>query len=288
MFSALTTLKHRASRMSAAMFAGAALVLSGCETAPATAPGPAPAAAEAEAAPAPVVQDIGLYELRIYTAADGKMGELHARFRDHTVDLFEKHGMIPVLFSTPVVQQGQPEDNRLFYIMAYKDRAARDASWRAFATDPEWTAVYQASQANGSLTTKIENYFLTPAEYSPLLTLDSVEPARTFELRTYTAAPGKLEAIHARFRDHTRSIFDNHGMTNVLYWRPVEGQESLDGKMMYLLAFPGVAARNQAWRDFAADPEWQKVAADSQVDGQLLAGRPDSVLLRPTDYSPVQ
>lgn len=288
MFSALSHLKRRTSRLSAAMVAGAALAISGCATAPATAPAEAPAPAQAEAAPAPVAQDIGLYELRVYTAAEGKMADLHARFRDHTVDLFEKHGMVPVLFSTPVVQEGQPEDNRLFYIMAYKDRAARDESWRAFASDPEWRAVYEASQADGSLTSKIENYFLTPAEYSPLLNLDSVEPARTFELRTYEAAPGKLEAIHARFRDHTRRIFDNHGMTNVLYWRPVEGQETLDGKMMYLLAFPGVAARNQAWRDFAADPEWQKVAADSQVDGQLLAGRPESVLLRPTDYSPVQ
>lgn len=288
MFSAVTAFGHHAGRVSAGLLAGAALALAGCAVAPA--PSEAPVVAEAEtAAPAPeAAPEVGLYELRVYTAADGKMSELHARFRDHTVDLFKKHGMVSVLYSTPVVQEGQPEDNRLFYIMGYKDRAARDASWRAFATDPEWTSVYQASQANGSLTTKIENYFLTPTDYSPELSLDAVEPPRTFELRTYEAAEGKLEAIHARFRDHTLGIFDNHDMTSVLYWRPVEGQETLDGKMMYLLAFPGVAARNQAWRDFAADPEWKKVAAESQVDGPLLAGAPVSVLLRPTDYSPVK
>ncbi len=286
MFSALSFIKRNARRASIGALAGAALIASGCATAPA--PAEAPAAAEAAAPAEEAVQEVGLYELRIYTAADGKMGELHGRFRDHTVELFKKHGMTPILFGTPVVQEGQPADNRLYYIMGYKDRAARDASWRAFATDPEWTKVYQESQANGSLTSKIENFFLSPAEYSPELSLESAETPRTFELRTYTAAEGKLEAIHARFRDHTRAIFENHGMTNVLYWRPVEGQETLDGTMVYLLAFPGVAARNQSWRDFAADPQWQKVAADSQVDGQLLAKRPDSVLLRPTDYSPVK
>lgn len=287
MFSTDFLSSRRLTKTIAGVFAGAALALSGCATAPA--PGAAPVAnAPAAVAPAPVAQDIGLYELRVYTAADGKMADLHKRFRDHTVDLFEKHGMTPVLFATPVVQEGQPDDNRLFYIMGYKDRAARDASWRAFATDPVWTEVYQTSQANGSLTSNIDNFFLSPAEYSPLLSMDAVDPPRTFELRTYEAAEGKLENIHARFRDHTRRIFDKHGMTNVLYWRPIEGQETLDGKMVYLLAFPGVAARNQAWRDFSADPEWQKVAADSQVDGQLLAGRPESVLLRPTDYSPMQ
>ncbi len=292
MFSTDILLKKRPVRAFAGLLAGAALALSGCATAPAggaapaaTAPGTAAAPAQAQA---PAAQDVGLYELRVYTAADGKMADLHKRFRDHTVDLFAKHGMTSIFYGTPVVQEGQPEDNRLYYIMGYKDRAARDASWRAFVTDPDWTSVYQASQVDGSLTSNIESYFLNPAEYSPALSLDSASQPRTFELRTYEAAEGKLENIHARFRDHTQRIFEKHGMTNVLYWRPVEGQETLDGKMVYLLAFPGVAARNQAWRDFASDPEWQKVAEESQVDGQLLASRPESVLLRPTDYSPVQ
>ncbi len=261
--------------------------LAACATAPE--PDAEPVAAAEAAAPAAVAAaEPGLYELRIYTAADGKMAALHSRFRDHTVALFEKHGMTPIVFTTPIVQEGQPADNRLFYLMGYKDRAARDASWRAFATDPAWTKVYQESQADGSLTSKIENLFLTPADYSPKLNLKASTSPRTFELRTYKATEGNLENIHKRFRDHTTKIFDNHNMTNFLYWRPVDGQADMEDKMVYMLAFPGVAARNDAWRAFSADPEWQKVAAESQVDGQLLAGRPESVLLRPTDYSPVK
>jgi hypothetical protein len=252
------------------------LALAACAT-------PIPSAPATPPAPA-----IGLYELRIYTAAPGKMDALNARFRDHTVSLFKKHGMTPVAFYRTVDAQGAVSGDKLYYIMGYKDRATRDASWQAFATDPAWRQVYADSQKDGSLTSRIENQFLAPAEYSPPLNTRVSAKPRLFELRTYTATEGKLENIHARFRDHTISIFARHGMTNMLYWRPTAGQDALAGKMVYLLAFPDVAARNAAWQAFAADPEWKKVSDESQKDGPILAGRPDSVLLAPTDYSPLK
>ena len=118
--------------------------------------------------PRPKPPAIGLYELRIYTIAEGKADALDARFRDHTIDLFKRHGMTPIGFFHTVVAQGQPADNRLFYLMGYKDREARDKEWTDFANDPEWKKVYADSQVNGSLTTKIENFFLTPTDYSAI------------------------------------------------------------------------------------------------------------------------
>lgn len=258
----------------------AALAASACATAPAV----------------PAAPEIGLYELRIYTPAEGKKAALDARFRDHTVGLFRKHGMTPIAFfhvNPPAnAPAGQAPDDRLFYIMGYKDRAARDAAWTAFAADPEWRAVYQASQADGSLTAQggIASTFLAPTDYSPALNLASSATPRLFELRTYTANQGKLENIHARFRNHTTKIFSRLGMTNYLYWRPVDGQAGMENKMVYLMAYPNVAARTQAWRDFIGDAEWKTVAAESEKDGPLLAspGGVVSVQLVPTDYSPVK
>jgi NIPSNAP len=243
------------------------------------------------AAPVPPPPEIGLYELRIYTPAEGKATELDARFRDHTIRLFRKHGMTPIGFFHVRTAPDAAPDNRLFYIMGYKDRAARDAAWRSFAADQDWISVYAASQARGSLTSKIENIFLTTTDYSPKLDMGSgpLSP-RLFELRTYTVNPGKLENLHTRFRDHTLRIFAKHGMTNFLYWRPAEGQPAMENKMVYLLAFPSIEARTTAFRNFSADPEWQKVAADSQRDGAILAspGGVVSVQLTPTDYSPLK
>ena len=239
---------------------------------------------------APTPPAIGLYELRIYTAAEGKADALDARFRDHTIGLFNKHGMKPIGFWHVATPAGQPKDARLFYLMGYKDRAARDASWRAFAQDPEWQKVYADSQKDGSLTSNIENIFLNATDYSPALDLRSSAAPRHWELRTYTANPGKLENIHNRFRNHTIGIFSRLGMTNYLYFRPVADQEKMTDKMVYIMAYPSAAARTTMWQAFGQDPEWQKVSAESQVDGQLLKspGGVVSVQLTPTDYSPVK
>ncbi|MEM7602982.1 MAG: NIPSNAP family protein, partial [Verrucomicrobiota bacterium] len=77
-------------------------------------------------------EDLTCYELRTYHANEGKLDALHARFRDHTVSLFEKHGMTNLIYWTPV----ENNDNLLIYLLAYPDRATRDASWKAFREDP--------------------------------------------------------------------------------------------------------------------------------------------------------
>ena len=111
--------------------------------------------------------------------------------------------------------------------------------------------------------------------------------SRCFELRTYTAAPGKLESLHARFRDHTSALFKKHGMTMLGYWVPRDKDKGADNTLVYMLAFPDCAAREKAWNDFRADPEWIKVREASEAAGKIVE-KADSVLMTATDYSPVK
>ncbi|HEY1911943.1 MAG TPA: NIPSNAP family protein [Vicinamibacterales bacterium] len=107
---------------------------------------------------------------------------------------------------------------------------------------------------------------------------------RIFELRTYTAPEGKLEALKARFRDHTIRIFNNHNMTSIGYWTPADAPNS-QNTLIYVLAHPSREDAKKNWAAFQADPEWKKVAADSQVDGPIVT-KVESVFMNPTDFSP--
>lgn len=110
--------------------------------------------------------------------------------------------------------------------------------------------------------------------------------SRLFEIRTYTAHPGKMEALHRRFREHTHRLFVRHGIEPVGYWTVTEG-EGAGGTLVFLLAYPGREAREAAWKAFLADPEWQRAKAESEKDGPLVA-RVDSRFLSPADYSPLR
>src|SRR3954463_7716959 len=91
---------------------------------------------------------------------------------------------------------------------------------------------------------------------------DEKPKMRLFELRTYTANEGKLDALNARFRDHTVKLFEKHGMTNVGYWTPSEGDKSKN-TLIYILAFPDKEARNKAFKEFGEDPDWVKARNES-------------------------
>jgi len=109
---------------------------------------------------------------------------------------------------------------------------------------------------------------------------------RVFEIRTYTAEPGKLEALHARFRDHTLGIFQKHGMTSVGYFAP-SYDPLAKNTLIYVLAFPSRDAAKKSWDDFRNDPEWQRVSKESEANGKLVANV-DSKFVEPTDYSPLK
>ena len=109
---------------------------------------------------------------------------------------------------------------------------------------------------------------------------------RFFEMRTYYAAEGKLDALHARFRNHTNKLFVKHGMTLVGYWTPTDGPESKN-TLVYILAYPSREARDASWKAFAADPDWKAAKDASEKDGKLV-DKVESKFLAPTDYSPIK
>ena len=109
---------------------------------------------------------------------------------------------------------------------------------------------------------------------------------RVFELRTYYAAPGKMKALHARFRDHTNKLFAKHGMTIIGFWSPIDEKQA-EEKLIYILAFPSKEAADKSWKAFRDDPDWKKVREESEKDGKLVE-KVESVYLNPTDYSPIK
>ncbi len=120
----------------------------------------------AQAEPATLDPATAVYELRTYYPAPGKAAALNARFREHTMALFAKHGMTNVAYWNEIATAAAPE-GRLVYVLAYPSRAARDADWAAFGKDPAWQKVVATSEAAGKLVTKVDSVFMTAADYSP-------------------------------------------------------------------------------------------------------------------------
>jgi hypothetical protein len=119
-----------------------------------------------------------------------------------------------------------------------------------------------------------------------LVSTSAQDMGKVFELRIYTATPGNLDKLHARFRDHTTRIFGNHGMKVVGYWTPTSEEESED-TLVYLLEHASQDAADASWRAFGQDPEWERVAEASNANGQILAGI-ERKYMEATDYSPMK
>jgi NIPSNAP len=128
--------------------------------------------------------------------------------------------------------------------------------------------------------------FVTGVWVGKTTTVDAAAKGRVFEIRTYTANEGKLDALHARFRNHTTKIFEKHGMANVGYWKPLDEPLSKN-TLIYVLAYPTREAAKKAWDGFRNDPEWVKVKQESEVNGVLTA-KVDSIYLEATDYSKIK
>lgn len=88
-----------------------------------------------------------------------------------------------------------------------------------------------------------------------------------YELREYVALPGRAEALHARFAQHTLGLFARHGMEVVGFWT----EHDDTGHLVYLLSFADAEAQGSAWAAFLADPEWRQVKEDTEADGKIVA-----------------
>jgi hypothetical protein len=230
--------------------------------------------------------DSRCYEMRTYYAAPGKLDDLHARFRTYTCRLFEKHGMINIGYWVPL----ENPENKLIYILAYPSREAREQAWKGFMADPEWQAAYKKSEENGQLVAKVESIFLSATDYSPKIKPAQAGP-RVFELRTYTATPGHLADLNARFRDHTVALFAKHGINSVGYWTPMKDQKGAEDTLIYILAHKSREAAAEAFKAFGQDPAWQtaRKASEDKAGGPLtVKDGVKSLFMAPTDYSPIK
>lgn len=106
-----------------------------------------------------------VYELRTYTTHEGKLDDLHTRFENHTMDLFEKHGMTNIMYWTP--QDPELSENTLIYLLSHDSREAAEQSWEGFVNDVEWQQVYEASRTEGPIVERVESMFMTKTPYSP-------------------------------------------------------------------------------------------------------------------------
>ncbi len=107
--------------------------------------------------------------------------------------------------------------------------------------------------------------------------------SKVYELRIYTCHPGKLDALHRRFREHTLRIFGKHGMKNVIYLTPLDQEETL----VYLITHESREAADKNWDAFRNDDEWKKVYEESHRDGPLVK-KVERQFLKATDYSPLK
>ena len=107
--------------------------------------------------------------------------------------------------------------------------------------------------------------------------------SRFFELRTYYTFPGRQEALIKRFTNHTTRLFEKHGMTNIGYWKA----ETAPDRIIYVLAYPDKAARDSSWKAFNSDPEWRKVAKESEADGKIVE-KVESVFMDALPFSKIK
>lgn len=227
-------------------------------------------------------QEVGIFEMRTYYCYPGKLEALKTRFREHTLKLFEKHGMTNIGYWEPL----ENGDNKLVYLLGYPSRTFRDSAWAAFSADPEWKTVYEASHQNGPIVDSVVNAFYHYSDFSPRLKSENLGP-RLFSIRTYYTFPGKLQDLKNRFANHTLKIFEENGIHNLVYLDLDSTEAGADNILTYFVTFPDTLARKKSWDAFRNDPAWKSAYEASIQNGKLVDSIVDELFL-PTDFSPIK
>lgn len=232
--------------------------------------------------------DSKVYEMRVYYAAPGKLEDLHKRFRDHTLRLFAKHSIESVGYWEPI----DNKDNKMAFLLHYPSRDARETSWKNFMDDPDWKKAYAESHKNGPLVTNVVQTFWIETDYSPKPEIKGDPAGRVFEFRTYTTPPRGLDAINARFRDHTVKLFEKHGMKNIVYLNQMKDQKAADVTLFYILSHKSQDAAKASFDAFRKDPDWiaARKSSEEKAGGSLTIadGGVKSEFYKATDYSPIR
>jgi NIPSNAP len=222
-----------------------------------------------------------VYELRTYTTNEGKLPNLNARFRDHTIKLFEKHGMENIVYWTPT--KGENTANTLIYIIAHESRDAAKTNWENFGNDPEWKKVAKESQLDGKILAKSpHSVFMSKADL-PLADIKNSSKKRLYSLRQYTTFPGRLPDLLQRFRGGTLDLFSKHNMADSMYFIPSDMKDTL----IYFIAHKNEESAKRSWKEFRADPEWKVVRDESTKNGKIVK-KVKTQVLASTRYSPLK
>jgi hypothetical protein len=111
-------------------------------------------------------QSSRVFELRVYHTLPGRLPALESRFRDHTIQIFNRHNMTSIGYWIP--QDSPQKESTLIYILAHESRESAKKNWAEFGADPEWQKVSKASEADGKIVEKVDSTYMTPADYSPI------------------------------------------------------------------------------------------------------------------------
>ena len=241
-----------------------------------------------------------LYELRIYTASPGRLGDLETVMSAEGVGALGRHGIQNIFDGT--VLEGAPIDgpdasNMLVCILAHDNRAAADKSWAAFDSDPAWKSAWAAAEKSGPLLAKQPmSLFMNATDFSPALEAPTAAgaPTRIFELRKYNTGPDRLQNTVDEFQQGLAAILVKVGMNPVIYWTADDRSS-----FVYLIAHKDRETARASWTAFrpefgpfiAAFNAKQAAAAPPAPAGAsptppLRRTPDDNRFLVPTSFSP--
>ena len=285
-----TGLRLFVNKIAGSVFAAVVVVAAGslfaADPEPAT---PTPTPAPPRRLPPDPDRPLILFDFRIFQTSPGKLDALHARLRDHQIPLLEQHGIFTLAVFVPA---GENPDRLVYLITGAEGLTAMTEGWAGFRKDPEWLKVKQATDESGPLVLQEKYKPLSMTYWSPKFPPDEPIKAGIFELRTYVCPNRqKHAALMRRFRDHTKKLFEKHGMTNVVYWTAPDEPELWEG-LVYLLAHDNEEAAQKSFAAFRSDPEWLAVKkASEEMSGGSLTNAENgvqSLFLQATDYSPLK
>ncbi|MFN9604875.1 MAG: NIPSNAP family protein, partial [Planctomycetota bacterium] len=249
-----------------------------------------------------------LYELRVYQPTYGKQQDVLRVMNEHGFKIAKSNGIDIVGAFVPVVS----DDERIVTVVRHKDRGTCEGNYERMMTDPAMRTAFQAAFPSGPPVQSLTRLFLKTTDYSPESQAEATGE-RVFELRSYLASTGNLEALNARFRNHTMKLFSKHGMNNIIYWNVDDGgamkavellgavspknQTKADiaddlpaqgNTLVYFLTHGSQDAAKASFDSFRQEPEWMTLKAESEkkAGGSLTAGGGvKSLFLKPTEFS---
>ena len=230
--------------------------------------------------PMPRVDAGPVYELRIYAAAEDRLGHLIKRFREHTDRLFRKHKMEPIGYWLPT--DGTAKEKRRFvYILKHPSRYAAYKNWNGFTHDPEWKrSVLEQPEFQRLLSERPESIFLTPKQFRNASTR-STKPG-IYELRIHTAANGQLVTLQKSHREQVVGLHLKYGIRDIGSWFAYDRPES-ENTLYTLLCHTTRKQADLNWKALESDPTWKK----GGTIGKLIQ-KTERLYLKPLEFSPLK